>query len=127
MGGKPRFKAAVFTRVEYYLGNNYNSVWSTADACLGRGAKVAEKEQNNLRRQLAESEVALRGLREAKELAEDIFNTVREPLLVLDADLRVISANRSFYQTFKVAPEETEGQLIYDLGNRQWDLSLIHI
>jgi len=83
---------------------------------------VAEKEQNNLRRQLAESEVALRGLREAKELAEDIFNTVREPLLVLDADLRVISANRSFYQTFKVAPEETEGQLIYDLGNRQWDI-----
>jgi len=54
--------------------------------------------------------------------AQNIIDTVREPLLVLDSDLRVVSANRSFYQIFKVIPEETEGQLIYDLGNRQWDI-----
>ena len=53
---------------------------------------------------------------------EDIVETVREPLIVLDSDLRVFSANRSFYKSFKVTPEETIGNLIYDLGNRQWDI-----
>jgi len=53
---------------------------------------------------------------------EDIVETVREPLIVLDSDLRVRSANRSFYKSFKVTPEETIGNLIYDLGNRQWDI-----
>lgn len=53
---------------------------------------------------------------------EDIVDTVREPLIVLDSGLRVLSANRSFYAAFKVKPEETIGNLIYDLGNRQWDI-----
>ncbi len=53
---------------------------------------------------------------------EDIIETVREPLLVLDSDLRVLKANRSFYDSFKVTPRETIGNLIYDLGNRQWDI-----
>ncbi|MCK9419982.1 MAG: ATP-binding protein [Nitrospirae bacterium] len=53
---------------------------------------------------------------------EDIIETVREPLLVLDSDLRVHKANRSFYDSFKVTPGETIGNLIYDLGNRQWDI-----
>ena len=53
---------------------------------------------------------------------EDIVETVREPLIVLDSDLRILSANRSFYNSFKVTPEETIGNLIYDLGNRQWDI-----
>jgi PAS domain S-box-containing protein len=54
--------------------------------------------------------------------AESIFDTVREPLLVLSADLRVKAANRSFFLTFQVASEETLGQLIFDLGNKQWDI-----
>jgi PAS domain S-box-containing protein len=53
---------------------------------------------------------------------EDIVETVREPLIVLDSDLRVLSANRSFYESFKVTPNETVGNLIYNLGNRQWDI-----
>ena len=53
---------------------------------------------------------------------EDIVETVREPLIVMDSDLRVLSANRSFYNSFRVTPEETIGNLIYDLGNRQWDI-----
>ena len=53
---------------------------------------------------------------------EDIVETVREPLIVMDSDLRILSANRSFYNSFKVIPEETIGNLIYDLGNRQWDI-----
>ncbi|MDP2790432.1 MAG: PAS domain-containing protein [Rectinemataceae bacterium] len=59
---------------------------------------------------------------EASEFAESIINTVREPLISLDQDLRVVSASRSFYQVFRVKPEETVGQLIYDLGNKQWDI-----
>ena len=58
----------------------------------------------------------------SSEYAECIINTIREPLIVLDQKLRVVSANRSFFEFFKVNPEETEGQLIYDLGNKQWDI-----
>ena len=54
--------------------------------------------------------------------AQDIVDTVREPLLILDATLRVRSANRAFYQRFHVSPAETEGRLIYELGNGQWDI-----
>jgi signal transduction histidine kinase/DNA-binding NarL/FixJ family response regulator len=54
--------------------------------------------------------------------AQDIVDTVREPLLILDATLRVRSANRAFYQTFHVSSGETEGRLIYELGNGQWDI-----
>ena len=56
---------------------------------------------------------------------EDIVETVREPLLVLDSDLTVLLANRSFYKSFKVTPAETIGNLIYDLGNRQWDIPVL--
>jgi transcriptional regulator with GAF, ATPase, and Fis domain len=56
------------------------------------------------------------------EIFESILGSVREPLLVLDSDLKVIKANHSFYQAFKVKQKETEGVLIYDLGNRQWDI-----
>jgi len=58
----------------------------------------------------------------AREYAESIINTVREPLIALDQDLRVVSVSRSFYEVFKVKPEETVGQLIYDLGNKQWNI-----
>ena len=54
--------------------------------------------------------------------AQNIVDTVREPLLILDATLRVRSANRAFYQTFQVSAAETEGRLIYELGNGQWDI-----
>ena len=54
--------------------------------------------------------------------AQDIVDTVREPLLMLDTALRVRSANRAFYQTFQVSAEETENRLIYELGNGQWDI-----
>jgi len=54
--------------------------------------------------------------------AQDIVDTVREPLLMLDTTLRVRSANRAFYHTFKVSSDETENRLIYELGNGQWDI-----
>jgi PAS domain S-box-containing protein len=58
----------------------------------------------------------------AQEFAESIIDTVREPLIALDQDLRVVTASRSFYEFFKVKPEETVGQLIYELGNKQWNI-----
>ena len=56
------------------------------------------------------------------EVFDNILGSIREPLVVLDSDLKVVKANHSFYQTFNVKPDETEGVLIYDLGNRQWDI-----
>ena len=68
------------------------------------------------------SDVAAEALQEARLYAESIVDTVREPLLVLDGDLRVRSANQSFYATFHVSQEDTVGRLLYELGNRQWDI-----
>jgi PAS domain S-box-containing protein len=59
---------------------------------------------------------------EVSEYAESVINTVREPLIALDQDLRVVTVSRSFYDFFKVSHEDTVGQLIYDLGNKQWDI-----
>ena len=56
------------------------------------------------------------------QIFHNIVSTIRESLLVLDLDLKVVLASRSFYDFFKVKPEETVGQLIYDLGNKQWDI-----
>ncbi len=56
------------------------------------------------------------------DLAEAIVDAIREPLLVLDPDLRVIAASRSFYRTFAVTPRKTQGKLIFDLGDGQWNI-----
>ena len=48
---------------------------------------------------------------------------MRDPLIVLSADLRVHSANEAFYNTFKASPAETEGRLIFELGNGQWNIA----
>jgi two-component system CheB/CheR fusion protein len=62
-------------------------------------------------------------LNRAREYAESIVATVRESLLVLDGDLRVQSASRSFYTTFQITPEETEGRFLYELGGgRPWNI-----
>lgn len=61
----------------------------------------------------------------ARTLAEGIVNTVLEPLVVLDASLKVVSASRSFYRYFHEEPESTIGRLIYDLGNQQWNISAL--
>src|SRR5579859_3533646 len=61
-------------------------------------------------------------LRVARDYANAIVETVRKPLLVLSGDLRVLSANTAFYQTFRVTPQETEQRYLYSLGNGQWDL-----
>ncbi len=58
----------------------------------------------------------------ARELAENIVDSIRAPLLVLDSDLQVVSANLAFYQYFQVMAADTIGRKIYDLGNSQWNI-----
>jgi signal transduction histidine kinase len=68
------------------------------------------------------SGAAATGISPAERLLLDIIDTVREPLLVLDADFRVTQTNRAFFQTFRVTPEGTIGKVLFDLGDRQWDI-----
>ncbi|MBN1493468.1 MAG: sensor domain-containing diguanylate cyclase [Candidatus Omnitrophica bacterium] len=63
-----------------------------------------------------------RMLEDTLEYATGIINTLRDPFVVLNEDLRVVSASPSFYQVFKVEKNETEGYHIYNLGDRQWDI-----
>ncbi|MEQ1798517.1 MAG: chemotaxis protein CheB [Lacibacter sp.] len=60
---------------------------------------------------------------EARDYAEAIVATVHEPLLVLNKNLRIKSANDSFYKTFQVNEKDTEDKYVYDLGNRQWNIA----
>jgi len=71
---------------------------------------------------ITERKKAQQIIEEACVCAENIIERIREPLVVLNADLKVISANSSFLQTFKITPEETKGQFIYNLGNGQWNI-----
>ena len=74
---------------------------------------------------LAENQ--LTEIEEARAFAQAIIDTVREPILVLNQDLRVITASRSFYRTFKVGPEDTEGRLLYELGDGHWDIPKLRL
>jgi two-component system, cell cycle sensor histidine kinase PleC len=78
--------------------------------------------ENGLEKARKELEVIKQLEDDAREYAESVINTIREPLIALDQDLRVVSVSRSFYEVFKVNPKETVGQLIYDLGNKQWNI-----
>ena len=67
-----------------------------------------------------------RKIKESKELALHYMKTLvevaRESFLIIGADLRVISANPTFYNVFRVTAKETENKLLYDLGNGQWNI-----
>ena len=100
-----------------YLVNNQKVIQCNIRDITER--KVAEAGLEKNRKELAEIK---RIADEESIFTENIINTVREPLLVLDDELRVIKASRSFYNFFKVIPENTIGILIYELGNHQWDI-----
>jgi two-component system CheB/CheR fusion protein len=82
-----------------------------------------ELQERNL--QLGQANDALKHsgqeLQLALDLANAIVSTVRGPLLIMDGELRVERANRAYYDTFLVRPEDTEGRLLYELGDGQWD------
>ena len=68
------------------------------------------------------SDVAAEALHEARLYSEAIVDTMREPLLVLDADLRVESANRAFYETFQLSPDAVTGRPLDEVGAHEWDI-----
>ncbi len=63
----------------------------------------------------------------ARDYAEATLRTARDPLLVLHADLRVNTANDAFYRTFLTSRSETEGRLLWELGNGQWNRPLLRL
>lgn len=68
-----------------------------------------------------------RELNENEAFLSSIIQTVRESLLVLDADYRVLSANTHFLNSFKVTPEDTVGKILFELGNHQWDIEALKV
>ena len=112
-----------------------NSSITVLDASIKMAFKLFAA-YNALKQELSERKEIERGLETTRQelvvikqaadatsdFAQSVINAVREPLLSLDQDLRVVTVNRSFYDMFKVKPEETIGKLIYDLGNKQWDI-----
>ncbi len=85
------------------------------------GVVITFSDITKLKQVEAEREQLLESVQQARIYAEQIVETVREPLLILDANLCVQAANRAFYETFQVTPAETERMLFYDLGSGQWD------
>jgi two-component system CheB/CheR fusion protein len=74
------------------------------------------------RKRAQQMELAEQIERNSRVFAEGIVDTVRESLIILDKDMHVISANRSFYRTFKTSKEETENKSIFEVNNRSWDI-----
>jgi PAS domain S-box-containing protein len=66
-------------------------------------------------------------IQDAREYAENIVETVHKSLVVLDSNLKILTANHCFYETFKTIQEETIGKFIFDLGNRQWDIPKLRV
>lgn len=71
--------------------------------------------------------IDLPNIEDAQRLAQAIVNTIPEPFIVLDDKIHVLAASRSFYQKFKVDPEQTRGRLLYSLGDGQWDIPALRV
>jgi len=89
-------------------------------------ASAAQDDQGNSMMRIVLSDMSecnqlVVDLQTEKEFAENLLETVREPLLILDSKLRIVSANSNFYQTFKILPAQTIGNVIYDIGDGQWN------
>jgi len=75
-----------------------------------------------MKRILKKSGIDMQRLQTTPKIFADILDSIREPLVVLDAEFKVVKANQPFYRMFNAKPDETEGILIYDLGNQQWNI-----
>ncbi|PKL24016.1 MAG: hypothetical protein CVV47_12190 [Spirochaetae bacterium HGW-Spirochaetae-3] len=105
-----------------FISNVYEVSGARVIQCNIRDITERKEYESGLEATRKELEAIKRAADEASEFAENVIDTVREPLLSLDQDLRVVTVSRSFYDFFKVLPSETVGRLIYDLGNKQWDI-----
>lgn len=81
----------------------------------------ANRQTFKSQRKLQTKDNRINALKKLMVYYREITETVREPFIILDDKLRVVTANRAFYRTFKVLKKDTENKLIYNLGNNQWD------
>jgi two-component system phosphate regulon sensor histidine kinase PhoR len=81
-----------------------------------------EQERNALSRRVEER---TKQLHDNRDYLASIVETVRAPLVILDANLRVLSANKIFYDTFGITADKTEGVLLFELGDNQWDIATL--
>jgi signal transduction histidine kinase len=79
------------------------------------------KHLQNANKKLINQDTRISALKKQLVYYKEITETVREPFIILDNNLNVVTANLAFYHKFKVAKKDTEGKRIYDLGNSQWD------
>jgi two-component system, cell cycle sensor histidine kinase and response regulator CckA len=96
-----------------FLGQKDASIF---DASIQNHQSCKQKNKVGLKKETVMTDVLI------NHMFEDIVETIPHPLLVLDLDLRILKVNHFFCETFKIAPEKTTGNFIYDLGNRQWDI-----
>ncbi len=93
---------------------------------LNEEMETSKEELQSTNEELTVANQEMIGLNEqvtaARDYAEAIISTLHEPLLVLDKNFRIKSANYTFYKTFQVSEKDTEGKLIFDLGNKQWNI-----
>lgn len=102
--------------------SNYPPSFSVAVFCY-QGFKLAYKvKHKNMKNNKIKDGEFGESKNQAVHYMQTLVDVARESFLILDADLRVISANPTFYQNFQVSPDKTEGILLYKLGNGQWDI-----
>jgi len=109
-------KANLQTKQELLLEGEKLRAW------LDASERRLQETNDILQAQIAERKRAEEAFEKVQGYTKDIVETIREPLIVLAHDLKIISANRSFYETFQVVPEETEGTFIFNIGDGQWDI-----
>lgn len=80
------------------------------------------KREVSIQKKLINQDNRITALKKQMVFYKEITETVREPFIILDNNLCVVTANAAFYNVFKVKKKDTEGKLIYDLGNKQWDI-----
>ncbi|HVA10814.1 MAG TPA: PAS domain-containing sensor histidine kinase [Candidatus Dormibacteraeota bacterium] len=86
-----------------------------------RSAAKAGSQQKRSDKKIIDQETQITGLKKLLVYYKEITETTREPFIILDKDLCVVTANPAFYRKFKVRKKDTEGKLIYELGDSQWD------
>ncbi|WP_316809362.1 PAS domain S-box protein [Pedobacter agri] len=101
-------------------GNITHFIGVQNDVTTRKNAELDLRQQKAMMERKIEERTA--DLRDSESFLTSIIETVREGLLVLDPNFKVISANYHFFRTFKVSPEETIGRELYHLGNNQWDI-----
>ena len=104
--------------------NPYRTTENVIEGAVLTFVDITEQKQTQVKLQEQQEELEKqRAILEKNSLyTSSIVDTLRESLLVLDGDLRIVSVNRSFCRLFQVEQKNTEGYLLYELGNGQWNI-----